>query len=140
MSQTESAPRSEQQSPRRSWAEWVTFGIAASILAGTVGLVGYTYFDDRQQQPPTIAILRTEAIREANGQFYVPFEIVNTGGETAESVQVLAELRLNGRVDETGEQQIDFLAGGEQEKGAFVFSRDPRQGDLKLRVASYRLP
>jgi uncharacterized protein (TIGR02588 family) len=43
-------------------------------------------------------------------------------------------------VEESGEQQIDFLASGEKEEGAFVFSRDPRQGELVMRVASYKLP
>jgi uncharacterized protein (TIGR02588 family) len=53
---------------------------------------------------------------------------------------VIAELSINGKVEEDGEQQIDFLASGETEEGAFVFSRDPRQGELVVRVASYKLP
>jgi uncharacterized protein (TIGR02588 family) len=53
---------------------------------------------------------------------------------------VIAELRINGEVEESGEQQIDFLASGEMEEGAFVFSRDPRKGELVVRVASYKLP
>jgi uncharacterized protein (TIGR02588 family) len=87
-----------------------------------------------------LSITRQSDIREAPGQFYVPFSVTNSGGETAESVQVMAELRINGEVEEAGEQQIDFLASGEKEEGAFVFSRDPRQGELVIRVASYKLP
>ncbi|NEQ19382.1 MAG: TIGR02588 family protein [Microcoleus sp. SIO2G3] len=78
--------------------------------------------------------------REVNGQFYVPFEVVNTGGETAESIQIMAELQMNGEVEETGDIQIDFLSSGEKEKGAFIFSHDPRQGQLTIRVSSYKLP
>ncbi|MBZ8178696.1 TIGR02588 family protein, partial [Oscillatoria salina IIICB1] len=29
---------------------------------------------------------------------------------------------------------------GEVQKGAFVFSRDPNEGELIVRVASYKLP
>ncbi|MGA0201230.1 MAG: hypothetical protein ACO3NK_19315, partial [Prochlorotrichaceae cyanobacterium] len=47
---------------------------------------------------------------------------------------------LNGETDETGEQQIASLSGGETVQGSFVFSHDPSQGDLILRVASYREP
>jgi uncharacterized protein (TIGR02588 family) len=65
---------------------------------------------------------------------------VNKGDETAESVQILAELKISNKIEETGEQQIDFLSSGEQEEGAFIFTQDPRQGQLKIRVAGYKLP
>lgn len=126
--------------PSRSPAEWTTFGIAVSILAVVIGLVLYDWLT-MKRQPPMLALMHdSKAVHAAQGQFYVPFTVANTGGETAESVQVIAELRVNGEVEEAGEQQIDFLAGDETEEGAFVFSRDPRQGELILRVASYKLP
>lgn len=130
----------EQQRPRRSPAEHITFGIACSILATIIGLVLYIWFDQKAQQPPDITISSQDTTREASGQFYVPFEITNIGGGTAESVQIIAELQINGEVEESGEQQIDFLSGGETEEGAFVFSRNPQEGELTLRVASYKLP
>ena len=134
-------PEAQPSAPdsSRSPAERVTFGIASLILATIVGLIGYTWLDKQQRQPPTLSVNQGE-IREADGQFYVSFEVVNTGGETAESVQVLAELQGAGRVQESGEQQIDFLSGGEKEEGAFVFKQNPRQGQLTIRVASYKLP
>jgi uncharacterized protein (TIGR02588 family) len=127
------------QKPDRSPAEWTTFSIALFILAMIVGLVLYKWFT-QTNRPPVVSVTPKLEIREAPGQFYVPFSVKNTGGETAESVQVIAELRINGEVEEAGEQQIDFLASGETEEGAFVFSRDPRKGELVIRVASYKLP
>lgn len=132
MSQTE-------QRPKRSLAEWITFSAATFILALIVGLVCYTWVNDKHE-PPIISVTNKQKIREVNGQFYVPFEIINTGGETAESVQIMAELKINNQVIETGEQQIDFLSRSEKEEGAFVFSSDPRKGQLTLRVASYKSP
>lgn len=129
-----------QQRPPRSPAEQISFGIASLLLAGIVALVGYVWFDERTDLPPDITISNQGTIREASGQFYVPFKVENIGGGTAESVQVIAELRINGEVEESGEQQIDFLSGGETEEGAFVFSRNPQEGELVLRVASYKLP
>ncbi|PSF38727.1 TIGR02588 family protein [Aphanothece hegewaldii CCALA 016] len=119
-------------------AEWVTFAIAFLIVLSIVGLVLYTWITS-DQQPPILSIERQE-IREAQGQFYVPFKITNTGGETAESVQVIGEFRMNGKIEEVGEQQFDFLSGGEKEEGAFIFTRNPKNGELVLRVASYKLP
>jgi uncharacterized protein (TIGR02588 family) len=127
----------KQKSPR-STAEWTTFSIALLILATLIGLVIYKWVSQKDQ-PPLLAVTPKTEIRQAPGQFYVPFSITNTGGATAESVQVIAELSINGEV-ESGEQQIDFLASGEKQEGAFVFSRDPRQGKMIIRVASYKLP
>jgi uncharacterized protein (TIGR02588 family) len=128
-----------EHKPDRSPAEWFTFITASFIMAMIVGLVGYTWYT-KDNQPPVITVNNTEKIRESNGQFYVLFEVINNGGETAESVQITAELKIDGEVVETGEQHIDFLSSGEQEEGAFVFTKNPRQGKLIIRVASYKLP
>jgi uncharacterized protein (TIGR02588 family) len=128
-----------EQQTERSLAEWVTFSMASFILAVIIGLVGYTWLNEKNQ-PPVLSVTNKQTIREIDGQFYVPFEVVNTGGDTAESVQIMAELQIDGKVAETGEQQIDFLSASEKEEGAFVFSQNPRQGKLILRIASYRLP
>ncbi|GBE92321.1 TIGR02588 family protein [Nostoc cycadae] len=125
--------------PERSLAEWITFGIASSILAVVISLVGYMWLNEKNQ-PPILSLSQKPVVREIDGKFYVPFEIVNTGGETAESVQIIAELQIADQVVEAGEQQIDFLSDGEKEEGAFIFSQNPRQGKLTMRVASYKLP
>lgn len=139
MNQAEDSATPEQQRQGRSPAEWITFGIASFILMVVAGLVIYEWVN-KSDQPPILAVTPAGKILEAQGQFYVPFTVTNTGGETAESVQVVAELRFNGKIEESGEQQIDFLSSGETEEGAFVFSRHPRNGELTLRVASYKQP
>ncbi|HYW22047.1 MAG TPA: TIGR02588 family protein [Nodularia sp. (in: cyanobacteria)] len=125
--------------PESSLAELITFGMALSIFAVVISLVGYMWLNENNQ-PPVLSVYKKQMIREIEGKFYVPFEIVNTGGETAESVQIIAELQIANKVVETGEQQIDFLSDGEKEEGAFIFSENPDQGQLTLRVASYKLP
>ncbi|MCU0547918.1 MAG: TIGR02588 family protein [Leptolyngbya sp. Prado105] len=123
----------------RSWAEWVTLGIASSILSAIAGLVIYVWMSDLYE-PPAIALEQNLEIRQTDGKFYVPFEVTNTGGETVESLQVIAELRINDQIVESGDQQFDFLSKDEKEEGAFVFQRDPRLGNLTVRVASYKIP
>lgn len=142
MSQTnqDSNSSQQQQRPPRSLAEWVSFAIATCIVALLVGLVLYDWATQKNQPPILSVTPKGREIRQAQDQFYVPFEITNTGGKTAESVQIIAELSVNGKVEESGEQQIDFLSGGETEEGAFVFTRNPQDGELTVRVASYKLP
>ncbi|BAY86421.1 hypothetical protein NIES267_59280 [Calothrix parasitica NIES-267] len=130
----------DKQEQKRTIAEWVTFSMASSILVAVVGLVSFTWIKQPAQKPPVLVVNSNKPLRKFNGQYYVPFELVNRGGQTAASVQVKAELRINGKVEETGEQQIDFLSRREKETGAFVFSQNPEEGELILRVASYKLP
>jgi uncharacterized protein (TIGR02588 family) len=137
--ESENNVQEQQPQAKRTPAEWVSFGIASSILGGMIGLIIYTGINDKQQ-PPLIFITQKQIIFQGNGQYYVPFEIVNKGDETAEAVQILAEFKISNKIEETGEQQIDFLSSGEREEGAFIFTQDPRQGQLKIRVASYKLP
>jgi uncharacterized protein (TIGR02588 family) len=128
-----------QEKPPRSLAELVTFGMATAILSAIAGLVIYTWVTQKDE-PPNISVTSKDEIRQAQGQYQVQFQVTNTGGKTAESVQIIAELRTNGEVTETGEQQIDFLSSGETEEGAFIFTRNPRPGELSIRVASYKVP
>ncbi|MEG4312163.1 MULTISPECIES: TIGR02588 family protein [unclassified Microcoleus] len=134
-----SESNNKEQQQKRTFAEWVTFAIACLILFSITGLVLYNWVT-KKQEPPVISVTRNTPIRENQGQFYVPFTVTNTGGETAESVQIMAELRVNGEVVESGDQQIDFLSSGETQEGAFIFSRNPSQGELIVRSSSYKLP
>ncbi|MBW4602302.1 MAG: TIGR02588 family protein [Calothrix sp. FI2-JRJ7] len=139
MNQAQQEFNNTNEQAKRTIAEWITFGAATCILSGIVGLVIYTGLTDKQQAP-ILSVQTKEAIRQANGKYQVPFEITNDGDKTAESVQILAELKVNNEVEQTGEQQIDFLSSKEKEEGAFIFDTDPNNGELKIRVASYKLP
>ncbi len=123
----------------RSPAEWITFSIAATILSTVIGLVLYIWLG-QQRQPPNLSVTHAKMIRQIDGQFYVPFTLKNKGGETVESVRVSAELETNNSVKEQGEQEIDFLSGGEEKEGAFIFTKNPKYGKINLRVTSYKLP
>lgn len=124
---------------RRISPEWITFTIASFIIAIIVGLVLFIWVT-QNNQPPLLSVTIDSEIRHEQEQYYVPFTLTNTGGGTVESVQVIGELRINGEVEEQGEQQIDFLSSNEEEEGAFIFKHDPSQGVLSIRVASYKLP
>jgi uncharacterized protein (TIGR02588 family) len=138
--QEPSEPDSTEEKPPRSIAEQVSFAIAALILATLIGFVCYLWLGKREQSPPNPVVTRPQSTQKLSGQFHVPFELTNQGDSTAEAVQVIAELRINGEVIETGEQQFDFLSSQETESGTFIFSRDPKLGELTVRVASYKHP
>lgn len=131
--------KSLTQRSSRSPLQWLTFGIASTILITLVALVIFAEVKS-QNRPPVLTVEVVTPFRAVEDQYYVPFTVANQGGESAEAIQIVAELRLDGETDEMGEQQISSLSGGEEVQGSFVFSHDPEQGDLILRVASYREP
>lgn len=124
---------------RRSLAERVSFGISLSIVGLIVALVCYAWITG-DNNPPILSITTDSNIREVNQQYYIPFTVNNDGGETAESVEIVANLLFKDQITETGRQQIDFLSREEKRSGEFIFSHDPQQGELTIRVASYKLP
>lgn len=137
----ESQATDEFRQQPRSLAEWITFTLASVILLGVVGAVVWDWLRGGNQEsvPPVLTVQVSGKVRSAQGSYYVPVTVANLGGTTVESVQVSAVLE-NGPEAETGEQEIDFLSAGETEEGAFVFTQDPRQGKLSLRITSYKLP
>ncbi|MBE9043223.1 TIGR02588 family protein [Pleurocapsales cyanobacterium LEGE 10410] len=123
---------------RRSLAEKVSFSISLSIVGIIVTLICYSWISGNSN-PPILSISQFN-VRQVNSQYYVPFTVINNGGETAASVEIVAKLTLSPQIVETGRQQLDFLSRKEERSGEFIFSHDPNQGELAIRVASYRLP
>jgi uncharacterized protein (TIGR02588 family) len=122
-----------------STAEWISLGISSVLLAGVIGAASFLWASEQQRQPPILGITQSDT-RLSDGEYYVPFTVTNAGGETAESVQVVAELRIDGEVVESGEQTLEFLSSQETTGGAFIFTRNPQDGELVMRVASYQEP
>ncbi len=131
--------RFNESTLKRSPAEWITLALSSLVLAILVGLVIYDW-QLTKNLPPAFRIEVNEPARFAEGHYYVPFYLRNTGGRIARTVQVLADLRLADGTNETGEQQFDFLSGNERKSGGFVFEHNPTEGDLVIRVASFGLP
>lgn len=124
---------------RQSLAEKVSFFVSLFIVATIVASIGYTWLSG-DTNPPTLSVTTGADLRKARQQYYVPFTVSNVGGSTAESVEVVAQLLLDDGNIETGSQQINFLSRKEQRKGEFIFTHNPQQGQLTIRVASYKLP
>lgn len=123
--------------PRRSLAEKVSLSISLFLVSIIVALICYTWITG-DTNPPILSI-STEKTREVNQQYYVPFTITNSGGKTATSVEITAEL-VTSKTTQFGRQEIDFLSRQETQSGEFIFNQNPEAGELKVRVASYQEP
>lgn len=115
--------------------ERVTLLVSTLLVVLFTGFLLYSWLAREKGQGPPSPVIRLGELRVEKGRFCQPFTVTNEGEQTAEEVEVQAVLG-----DETGSQRIDYLAQGEEVEGAFLFRHDPRQADLSVRVASYRLP
>jgi uncharacterized protein (TIGR02588 family) len=123
---------------RRGVAERVVFTIASGILLTLAGAIGWLWLQPRD--PAQLNVSRPEVSRQVDGHSYVAAEVRNDGDETAEAVQVVAELSVDGEVVADGEQVVDFLSGGETQEIVFVFDTVAPDAEILLHVASYTVP
>ena len=133
-----SSHRSNAARVARSRAEWVSFAMASAILLTVAGTIGALWV--QQSRPPELTVALIGEPRTDAGSVYVTAEVQNQGTETAQDVQVVAELVEDGEAVQTGEQVIRFLAGGASEELVFVFSAQSDLAHLTLRVESYTIP
>lgn len=122
----------------RSPAERVSLGISLFIVGLIIVLICYTWITG-DNNPPVLSVSKSQ-VRQVEGQYYVPFTVTNAGGKTAESVEIVAQLLWKNEITEIGRQEVDFLSRQENRSGEFIFSKNPQQGELTIRVASYKLP
>ena len=128
-----------QKKPRRSLAERVSFSISLFIVSVIFFLVCFAWIK-RDNNPPVLSVITGTDIRQIEQQYYVPFTVENSGGETVEAVEIVAKLLLDNSENEIGRQEVDFLSRQEQRSGEFIFNHNPQNGQLVVRVASYKLP
>lgn len=119
-------------------AERTTFAAAATILLTLTGTICFLWVQPRE--PAALTVVQAGETRVVDGRSYVTAEVRNTGDETAQAVQISAELKLGAEVLAEGEQTIDFLSGGESERAVFIFEEVAPGAQVELRAASFLLP
>ncbi len=122
----------------RSTAERVVFAAVVAVLASIAGAIATLGVTPRD--PARVTVQQVGEARVVDGDTYLTAEVRNRGDETAEAVQVVAEVMADGQVVTTGEQLVDYLSGGETEQVVFIFGPGLPSGEPRLRVASYLEP
>lgn len=135
------APETQEREgrPPRTTAERWTLAVSSVLIALVIGVVVASWVSG-PGGPPVLVASATGTVEVGGGAYRVPFEVRNDGGETADQVQVVASLEIDGEVVGEGEQSFPFLSGGETESGEFIFEDDPATGTLTIGVASYATP
>lgn len=121
----------------RSRPEWWTLAVSLVVLVAVVaGLVAEMLAGDDDARP---VVTVAAPVAAGGGTYHVPVEVRNEGDRAASSVQVSADLVVDG-VSTSGDQTIDFLGAGETESLVFVFPDDPATGTLDVVVSGFAVP
>ncbi len=80
------------------------------------------------------------AAKQRDGLFYVPHTVVNTGGQPAENVAVVFEVKRGEEIVEESNAEIPVLPNSGSATGESVTALDPTTHTVEARVASLQLP
>lgn len=122
---------------RRTIAEWVSLGITMLLLASVVGTVvalWVTSSDDPVRFRISVGVGRFE-----EGQYYLPFTIVNDSNRTAAQVAVEGRARIDER-EETATTVFSYIASQEKAEGVLILSEIKEATNVKVRVVSFQRP
>lgn len=133
-----SNPTTSAERTSRSRAEWASFAIASAVLLAVAGAIGALWA--QPSQPPDLTVTLIGEPRRTGPSTYLTAEVENHGTETAQDVQVVAEMTEAGEPVQVGEQVVTFLAGGASERVVFVIDARLQLNDLTLSVDSYTEP
>lgn len=117
---------------------WAAAGLGALVVAATIGFLGWSAATDAGA-PPAIA-LEAGAPVSRGASWLTPFVAVNAGDRTAAAVKVVGELRLDGKVVESSEAELDYVPARSRREGGLFFGRDPAGYELALRATGYAAP
>ncbi|SEL98037.1 TIGR02588 family protein [Blastococcus sp. DSM 46786] len=88
---------------------------------------------------PELAVTVT-AVEPRGDGWAVAFRVENSGGRTAEQLEVSGSLTRGGREVEQASATIAYVPPDSRRSGALLFSEDPRDGRLEVRPAGYASP
>lgn len=118
--------------------EWASAALGLIFIAIMVGLLAVEAIRDRGGVPPILEV-RPAGLVAARGGYVLEIEVSNGAHATAASVGI--EGVLKGEADvETSNASIAYVPGGSHRRAALVFTRDPRDYRLELRVTGFERP
>lgn len=139
------APSSESNSGKKKshaaeipGVEWVFGGVGLLIVALAISVLLYEALAG-DRSPPDVK-LTVRAIEPIRNGFLVKVRAENEGGEPAARVAVKAELMQGAEVAEESETQFEYLPPHSFRDAGVFFTRDPREGQVRLKASGYEEP
>lgn len=119
--------------------EWASAALGLLILAVMFGFLMMEALKSSERTPP-VMVVAAAGFTANPGYYIVEIEVTNRSRTTGAAVQVEGSLNQGGQPVETSTAAFDYVPGLSKRRGGLVFTKDPRQFDLELRVTGYERP
>lgn len=106
--------------------------IGALLVLGLFGLLAVQGVT--QDSEPDLQVVVTDS-RQVSGAHTVRVQVNNSGGQTAEAVEVSGDLSRGGATVDTGSVTIDYVPAHSHRTATLVFSEDPEAPGVELEVS-----
>ena len=113
------------------------FGLSVVIILAVVSVLAFEAITGADS-PPQLTISLGDVVAQPAG-YSIPLTVENTGGTTAENINLELTLQTDGE-EEIGECQIAFVPRQSSGECWAMLSTDPEGGELKARVLGFEQP
>lgn len=120
----------------RTLAEWVSLGVALLLLTGVIGAVIVLWVTSSDR--PVRLKVAVGAARYEDGQYYVPFSVINDSSKTV--AQVAVEGSLKEGKEETAATTFNFIPARSKTQGVLIFNNVKHPLEAKVHVTSFQQP
>jgi uncharacterized protein (TIGR02588 family) len=117
--------------------EWTVFGASLVLVVACAGLLVHQHFT-RGNRPPSIVMSASTPVETAGG-YAVPVDVRNDGDLTAEDVRIEATLSWSGG-REHAQATLPLVPYRSERRAWIAFTRNPADGELRMRVLGYTQP
>lgn len=118
--------------------EWAVFGGSLLLVGAAMSLLAYQAWVGGTSSPQLDVVLGEPTLH--GDAFAVPLSVKNRGDETAENVQIEITLEIAGESEITSSLMLPYVPRHAMREGFVVFQKDPRLGQLRVRLVGYTLP
>lgn len=119
--------------------EWLAAAIGLLIAIGLIAIIAREGVVAADDPVPQLTVTVGQPIASPTGHV-VAIRVQNLSSRTAASVQVEGELKAGAGEPETSGATIDYVPGHSEAAGGLLFTSDPRQGRLEVRIVGYEIP
>lgn len=122
---------------RTSPGEW-----ALGVLGGLVAVALLVFLGHQalvRDDPPQLDVVVTEVRQTSGGEFVATLRVENSGGATAEAVEVTGEVRRAGGIVASSSATVSYVPADSHRTASLVFDVDPTApgADLQAGVRGY---
>jgi uncharacterized protein (TIGR02588 family) len=119
-------------------AEWAAAIIGLVVVLAVLACLTYRAIWTVDSPPQiTITVL---AVEPQGAGYLVRTRVANIGATSAAQVVIEGGLKPEVGQEERSQITLDYVAAGSKRTAGFLFSTDPRQGQLRIRALGYQDP